>query len=68
MTGLAIGCGAWLINQIKINGVDISASGHSLETLAASVELLRIFYRTRHPELPPGEVEVARQRIFDAAA
>jgi hypothetical protein len=48
--------------------VDISASGQSLETLAASLEMLRIFYRSRHSDLPASEVEALRRRIFDAAA
>src|SRR5256885_59736 len=38
---LAIGCGGWLIHQIGTNGVDISTSGQTLDTLNASLELLR---------------------------
>ena len=64
---LAIGCGAWMIHQIQANDVNISASGQTLETLAASLELLRIFYRSRHPELPVSEIESVKRRIFNAA-
>ena len=65
---LAIGCGSWLIHQIRANAVDISASGRTLETLSASLELLRIFHRSRHSDLSPSEVDVVRQRVFNAAA
>jgi len=68
VVSLAIGCGGWLIHQISTGGVDISASGQNLETLAASLELLRIFYRSRHPDQPPEEIEAVRERIFNAAA
>ena len=65
---LGMGCGSWLIHQIRENKADIAASGQTVETLAASLELLRILYRSRHPDLPPGEVEAVRQRVFNAAA
>jgi hypothetical protein len=68
VVSLAIGCGEWLIHQIRTNGADISGSGQTLETLAASLELLRIFYRSRHSDFSPGEIESVRQRIFHAAA
>jgi len=68
VTYLAIGCGSWLIHQIQTNGVDISASGQTLETLSESLELLRILYRTRHPDFPSDEIAAVRQRIFKAAA
>lgn len=68
VVNLAIGCGGWLIHQIRCAGVDISASGQNLQTLEASLELLRIFYRSRHAELPAEQIEDARQRIFNAAA
>jgi hypothetical protein len=65
---LGMGCGSWLIHQIRENKVDISASGQTIETLTASLELLRILYRSRHSELPSDEIESVRQRIFNAAA
>ena len=65
---LAIGCGGWLIHQIRTNGADISASGHTVDALEASLELLRIFQRSRHPNFSPDEIETTRQRIFNAAA
>ncbi len=65
---LGIGCGDWLIHQIRTNATDISGSGHTLDVLEASLELLRILYRIRHPDLPPDEIETARRRIFNAAA
>jgi|SRR5688572_15294196 len=65
---LAIGCGAWLLNQIDLNEIDLSKSGHTRETLAATLELVRIFHRSRHTEFPASEVEAVRQRIFNAAA
>jgi len=68
VVNLAIGCGCSLIHQLQASKVDISASGQTLETLDASLELLRIFYRSRHSELPKGDVEAVRQRIFNAAA
>ena len=68
VVNLAIGCGCSLIHQLQASKVDISASGQTLETLDASLELLRIFYRSRHCELPKGDVEAVRQRIFNAAA
>jgi hypothetical protein len=39
-----------------------------LEALDASLELLRILHRSRHPTCSPGEIEATRRRIFDAAA
>ena len=68
VVGLAIGCGGWLLQQIRVRGADISASGQTLETLEASLELLRIFHRSRHPEFTPDEIEAVRQRVFHAAA
>jgi hypothetical protein len=65
---LALGCGQWLIHQIQTENVDIAASGQSLETLKASLELLRIFQRSRHSDCPPADIESARHRIFHAAA
>ncbi len=32
---LAIRCGGWLIHQIRTNGADISASGHTVDTIEA---------------------------------
>jgi hypothetical protein len=68
VVNLAIGCGDGLIHQIRANNADISASGHTLHTLDASLELLRILHRTRHPGFSLVDVEAARRRIFDAAA
>ena len=68
VVNLAIGCGSWLTYQIRLNEVDISGSGQTLKTLEASLELLRIFYGSRHSDLPSKDVEAARQRIFNAAA
>ena len=68
VVSLAIGCGGWLMHQILANNVDVSGSGQTPETLNASLELLRIFYRSRHSDLPPDQVEAVRQRIFNGAA
>ena len=68
VVSLAIGCGGWLIHQIRVSSADISASGQTLEIMDASLELLRILYRSRHPDSPPSEVEAVRQRLFNAAA
>ncbi len=65
---LAIGCGSSLLHQIHTNGVDISASGQTVEVLAASLEMLRIFHRSRHPDAPDAEIAAVRQRVFNAAA
>src|SRR6267154_1543726 len=65
---LAIGCGGWLLRQIRERSPDIAASGQTQETLSASLELVRILYRSRHPDFTAGEIEAARQRIFNAAA
>ncbi len=65
---LAIGCGGWLLHQIRARGVDISASGQTLEMLEASLELLHILCRSRHPGFSSSEIEAVRQRIFNAAA
>jgi len=65
---LAIGCGVWLMHHVVTNKLDVSASGHTQETLDASLELLRILQRSRHPEAPLHEVETVRQRIFNAPA
>jgi hypothetical protein len=64
VVNLAVGCGSWLLHQIRIRGADIPASGQTYETLKASLEMLRIFHRTRHPEFSPGEIEIVRQRVF----
>ncbi len=68
VVNLAIGCGGWLLHQIRVSGADISASGQTLETLDASLELLRILHRSRHPAFPPDQIEAVRRRIFNAAA
>jgi len=68
VVSLAIGSGGWLIHQIRTNGADISASGYTLDTIEASLEMLRIFHRSRHHSFSPGEVEAARRHIFNAAA
>jgi len=68
VVNLAIGCGGWLIHQIRAGKADISASGQTVQTLEASLELLRIFYRSRHSDLPAGEIEAVRQRVFNGAA
>ena len=65
---LAIGCGSWLVHQIRANRADISASGQTLETLEASLELLKIFHRNWHPDLPAEDIVAVQQRIFNAAA
>jgi hypothetical protein len=68
VVSLAIGCGGWLLHEIRAHGADISASGYTVETLEASLELLRILQRSRHSDFSPDEVEAARRRIFNAAA
>jgi hypothetical protein len=68
VVGLAIGCGSWLIQQIRLSKAELSASGQTLETLEASLELLRIMRRSRHPDFSSAEIEAARQRVFNAAA
>lgn len=68
VVNLAIGCGGWLLHQIRLNSVDLSASGQTLETLGASLELLRILQRSRHPQYSSTEIEAVRQRVFNAAA
>lgn len=68
VVSLAIGCGEWLIHQIRTNATDISGSGHTLDILQASLELLRILHRGRHPDFTPDEMETARRRIFNASA
>ena len=65
VVSLAIGCGGWLIHQIRTNGADIS--GHTVETLDASLELLVIFHCSRHPNFSADDIEAARRRIFNAA-
>jgi len=65
---LAIGAGTWLVHQVDLNEVDLRASGQTRDSLRASLELVHIFYRTRHAEFPASEVEAVRQRIFNAAA
>ena len=68
IVNLAIGCGGWLIHQIRENSVDISASGQTEETLAASLELLKILCRSRHSDIFEAELDAVRQRVFNAAA
>ena len=68
MVNLAIGCGGWLLHQIRLHGADISGSGQTLDTLEASLELVRILHRARHSAFPPAEIEAVRQRVFNAAA
>lgn len=68
VVSLALGCGSWLLHQIRVSNADISPSGQTLETLDASLELLRIMQRRRHPQFAPGEIEAVRQRVFNAAA
>jgi hypothetical protein len=65
---LAIGSGTWLLHQVNLGEVDPSVCGQTRESLAASLELVRILYRTRHVEFPGSEIETVRQRIFNAAA
>jgi len=67
VVNLAIGCGGWLLHQIRLNSVDLSASGQTSETLDASLELLRILQRSRHPQYSSAEIEAVRQRVFNAA-
>ncbi len=68
VVSLGIGCGSWLLREIRIANLDISASGQTPETLGASLELLRILHRRRHSQFPPAEVRVVQARIFNAAA
>lgn len=68
VTSLAIGCGVWLTHQIRTNRADISGSGQTLDTLDASLELLRILYRSRHSDFPAEEIEAVQRRVFNAAA
>ena len=68
VVGLTIGCGTWLLHEVRVNGADISASGHAIETLGVSLELLRIRQRSRHPDFSPAEIEAAQRRILMAAA
>jgi hypothetical protein len=65
---LAIGCGEWLIHEIQVEHADLSASGQTLDTAKASLELLRIIHRSRHPDFASEEIESVRLRIFNAAA
>ena len=65
---LAIASGNSLIRQIHLHRADISASGQTIETVTASLELMRVLQRSWHPDFTPTEVDAARQRIFHAAA
>ena len=65
---LTIGCGTWLIHQLRVNAADFSASGHSFEVLEASLELVRILRDSSHSDIPEAELDSVRQRIFNAAA
>jgi hypothetical protein len=67
VVNLGIGCGEWLLHQLRTNNADISASGHTMEVLEASLEMLKIFYRSRHSDVAEEELEAVRQRIFNAA-
>lgn len=64
----AIDCGGRLIEQIRTKAADITASGQTLETLAASLELLRILHRSHHSPLSSSDIEAVRRRIFNAPA
>jgi hypothetical protein len=68
VVGLAISCAGRLIDQIGATDADISESGQTQESLSASLEMLRIFHSSRHSDLPVGEVEAVRQRLFNATA
>jgi hypothetical protein len=65
---LAIASGNSLIQQIQMHRADIAASGQTFETVTASLELMRIFHRSWHPDFTATEVDATRQRIFHAAA
>ncbi len=65
---LAIGSGSWLLHQLQVNKLDFSGSGQTFETLSASLELLRILYRSRHSDFPPDQIAAVRQKIFNAPA
>ncbi len=67
ITSLAVGSGTWLLQQIRANHADISASGHSVEVLDASLDLVKILHRSRHPEFSASEIEAVQRRIFNAA-
>lgn len=68
VVNLAIGCGGWLLHQIRLNSVDLSPSGQTLETLDASLELLRIMQQSRHSAFSCAEIGAVRQRVFNGAA
>jgi len=65
---LTIHSGERLISHIRRQHSDLSAAGQTIETLAASLELMRIFQRSWHPDFTPTELDSARQRLFHAAA
>jgi hypothetical protein len=65
---LTIGCGTWLIHQLRVNAADFSASGHTLEVLESSLKMVQIFRDSSHADVPEAELESIRQRIFNAAA
>ena len=65
---LTIGCGTWLIHQLRVNAADFSGSGHTLEVLESSLKLVQIFRDSSHADIPEAELESIRQRIFNAAA
>jgi len=65
---LAINVGDSLLEQVAHTDDDIKSSGQTSESLTASLELLRIFHRSRHPQVSPQEVQAVRDRIFNAAA
>jgi hypothetical protein len=62
------GSGGWLLHQIRLNRADLSASGQTLESLDASLELLRVMQRSRHPQFSLAEIEAVRQRVFNGPA
>ena len=65
---LAIGSGTWLLHQVDLNEVDPSTCEQTRESLSASLELVRILYRSRHAQFPAAELDAVRQRVFNAAA
>src|SRR5262249_20223713 len=65
VVNLAIGCGSWLLHQISLRNPDLSASGHTVETLSASLELLKILHRSRHSDFSEDAIKGVRQRIFN---
>jgi hypothetical protein len=51
---LAIGCGGWLLHQIRARGIDLSASGQTLETLGGLARTAaHPVPQPPHPLFPP---------------